>query len=120
MLVAGQARGTRPTPTQRHDGHRVAHGPPGDVRTQLGDPTGHLVPDHRWRGDPLIHGAVQDVQVGAADAGVRDVDAYLARTWRLRRELDHLDAAVPYVAGSRQFTGHCAPSPAHTRPSGNW
>ena len=41
---------------------------------------GHLVPDHLRRAHPRIHGPVRDVQVGAADAAVRDLQPHLSRS----------------------------------------
>ena len=55
--------------------HPVIPGPSSAIRPDISWPI-----DGGWA-DPVVHGAVQDVQVGAADAGVRDVDANLARTW---------------------------------------
>ena len=67
----------------RHAGHvpsqasgitvtRVADRPAGDAVAEGGDGAAHLVPEHQGRLHPGVHVAVQDVQVGAAEPGVRD------------------------------------------------
>jgi hypothetical protein len=40
------------------------------------------MPEDGWHGDPVVHRAMQDVQVRAADAGIGHPDAHLAWTWR--------------------------------------
>ena len=51
--------------------------------------------------DPRVHGAVQDVQIGAADAGVGHRDLDLARTRRPVLDLQDVDHAVPVYCAAR-------------------
>ena len=64
-----------------HD-HLVAGLETLDSVTDLGDRPRHLVPDHlRWP-HPRVHRAVRDVQIGAADAAVGDLEPHLSRSRR--------------------------------------
>src|SRR4030095_1351734 len=56
----------------------VAYLEPLDAYPELGHPAGHLVPDDLRDRDPVIHGAVRDVQIGPADPAVRDLEPDLA------------------------------------------
>ena len=49
------------------------------ARPKLGHRSRHLVSDHLWRVHTVIHVAVRDVQVGAANPAVGDVQASLTR-----------------------------------------
>ena len=64
-----------------HD-HLVAGLEALDSRADLGNRPRHLVPDHLRRANPRVHRAVRDVQVGAADATVRDLQPHLSRSRR--------------------------------------
>ena len=69
--------GSRRT-SQRHHGDRVADLPAGDAGADSATRAGHLVAEDGGVRDPGVHVAVEDVQVGAADAGVGDVDLDVA------------------------------------------
>ena len=64
-----------------HD-HLVAGMEAFDSLADLGDRPRHLVPDHLRRANPRVHRPVRDVQVGAADAAVRDLQPHLSRSRR--------------------------------------
>ena len=49
-----------------------------DARADLGDRPRHLVADHLRRPYAVVHAAVGDVEVRAADAAVGDVEPHLA------------------------------------------
>ncbi len=66
----------------------VAHGQPVHFRSGVRDDSGSFVAQDKWLvGRPV---AVDDVQVGVADAGGPDVDPDLAAPGR--RDMDRLDA----------------------------
>ena len=65
-VAAGPAQPAR----GRVDGDAVAHDESGDARPRLDDLAAHLVAHDHWRMDHVL--ALQDVDVGAADAGVVD------------------------------------------------
>jgi hypothetical protein len=69
---------------ERPDDYRLADLEPGDAWSELGHRAGHLVPDDLWRLHTVIHRPVGDVQVGAADATVGDVEAHLPVRRRAR------------------------------------
>ena len=52
----------------------------GDPVTDRGDRAAHLVADDGRDLDPGVHVAVEDVQVGAAEAGIGNLDLHLARS----------------------------------------
>ena len=90
VLVSGRACGAGAAPLQRHDRHRLAHAQALNTGADRGDAAGHLVADRLRRLDSMVHGTVQDVQVGTADAGVGHLDLHLSRAWNHRRPiLDH-------------------------------
>jgi hypothetical protein len=76
MGVSCLAGRTVTTPVQRHDGDWVAGLPAVNAVAEFGDSSGHFVADDAWRIDARVHIAVIDVQVGAADSGVRNVDPH--------------------------------------------
>ena len=55
--------------------------------------------DDTWRADPVVHVAVKDVQVRAAQSGEGDGDAYLPRARLRLRRCAHFEGAVPDVNG---------------------
>ncbi len=59
--------------------HRVTNCVLVHARAELGNGAGHLVPDHLWRMYPVIHVTVRNMNVGAADAAVHDVEPHFAR-----------------------------------------
>src|SRR5581483_434167 len=75
---------------ERSDDDRVADVEALDALPDGGDGAGHLVADHLRRPHAVIHRSVGDVEVGAADAAVGDVEAHLARAGR-----DELAVADP-------------------------
>ncbi len=87
VLVAGLARRAGAAPPQWHHGDGIAHRPAFDTAPDGCDATGHLVADHGRRAHPLVHGAVEDVQVGPADPRVRDI--HLDASW-FRSPQDHV------------------------------
>ena len=79
VLVTGQACWALAAPLERHDGHRITDRPGRHALAYVRDATGHLVPEDRWQLHALVHVAVQDVQVSAADPGEGDLDPHLSR-----------------------------------------
>ena len=75
--LPGQAGRAGAVPAQRHDGDRVAGRPALDARAERGDRGRTSRARDGGRGDPGVHVAVEDVQVGAADADVGDGDVDL-------------------------------------------
>jgi hypothetical protein len=63
------------------DDDPIAHAYPLDARPDLRNRPGHLVPDHLRNANTVIHAAVGDVQVGAADPAERNIEADLTRAW---------------------------------------
>ena len=61
-----------------HD-HAVADPELVHAGPELGHRSRHLVPDHLWRVHTVVHMTVRNVQVGAADPAIGDVQASLAR-----------------------------------------
>jgi hypothetical protein len=81
MGVAGPAGGTPTAPHQRHHRDRVTDLPAGvDPGAECRDPAGGLVAEDGGGRHPGVHVALPDVQVGAADAGVRHIDLDLPGT----------------------------------------
>ena len=76
MGVSCLACGTLTAPVQGHDGDWVTGLPTVDAVAEFGDPSGHFVADDAWRIDARVHIAVIDMQVGAADSGVGNVDPH--------------------------------------------
>ena len=68
---------------ERPDDDRVAGTEPLDPRADLGDRPRHLVANDLRRPHPSVHRAMSDVQVGAADAAIRDVEPHLPGGRRL-------------------------------------
>src|SRR6185312_12307950 len=82
MAVPGTAGRAGAAPGERHHRDRVADPVSFDTLADRGDPAGHLVAEHGRSAHQRVHVAVEDVQVGATDAGVGDVDAHLPGTGR--------------------------------------
>ena len=74
MAVSGAAGRTVAAPVERPDRDPVAGTEGGHAGTGLFDHAGHFVADGLRNSDPLIHLAVEDVQIGSADAAVGDPD----------------------------------------------
>ncbi len=64
------------------------------------DTAGHLVAEHRGHRHPRVHRAVEDVEVGAADARVRDLELHLPGGRRSDLGVDDLDRSVADIASS--------------------
>ena len=69
---------------ERPDDDLVADREAVDAGAELRDRPGHLVPDHLRRLHAVVHRAVGDVDVGAADPAVGDVEPDLALIGRAR------------------------------------
>ena len=69
----------------------VAHGEAGDASPYLDDLAAHLVAHNHRRVDHVF--ALEDVDVGPADAGVVDLDHHLIRTRRGLGDLQQLDVS---------------------------
>ena len=95
---AARARGAVAARDERHDGRRVADRPALDAVADRRDAAGHLVAEHGRHRHARVHRAVEDVEVGAADPGVGDLELHLARRRRRRLGVDHLERAVADVA----------------------
>jgi hypothetical protein len=109
VLVAGQAGGAGAAPLEGHHRDGVAHRPRVDSRSDLGDPSGHLMTKNSWHGDALIHVPVHDVQVGPADAGKGHVDPDLSRSWGLLSHGGDVDGVTADVAGGPGLGRHDFP-----------
>ena len=68
------------TETQRTHCHRIAHGDIRDSFTDLRNRRGNFVTDGDRRLDALVHAAVVDVQVRAANATECDLQSDFTRT----------------------------------------
>jgi len=77
MTVPCPACRTVPARVERHDRHRVPGRPVVDTRAERRNRARHLVSQDGGHANALIHRAVEDMQVGAADAAVRDLYLYL-------------------------------------------
>ena len=92
---------------ERTDDDGVAGLEAGDVRADLGDGARHLVADHLRSTDAPVHVPVRDVEVGATDAAVGDVEPHLARAGRQTLGLADREPALALVVDR----GHSAVSP---------
>ncbi len=105
---AGQAQ---PAGRLRVQDHGVADGDVGDALADLVDPAGVLVADDV--GQLGVHGlgpvAVDDVQVGAADAGAADLDDHVERA---------LERGLRYVVDLGIFVVRVHPDGLHRHTSG--
>src|SRR4051812_32026406 len=104
MAVPGAASGAPPTPGEGHDGDRIADLPPFDAGADGGNRAGHFMSDHGRGGNPVIHRAVQDMQVRAADAGVRDGERDLALPWHDRLRILHRERTVALIDGTSHLS----------------
>jgi hypothetical protein len=71
------------------------------LRTGRGDNAGHFVTENLRDPHSLVHGPVEDVKVGAADATVGHVDLHLARRGRHGFGRLQFEAFVPDITQSR-------------------
>src|SRR6185437_7730707 len=83
VRVPGLAGGALTAPVQGHDRDAVSRLPSFGVVAEFGDDPGHLVSDNGGRADAGVHVAVIDVQVGAADPGIGDIDPDMSGRWLL-------------------------------------
>jgi hypothetical protein len=97
VTMPGAAGGALAAPAQRHHRHRVAHAPVIHTRSDGGDASRHLVPDHGGDVHPPIHRPVPDVQVGPADPDEGHVEAHLARARLIRLALADGEGPVSHV-----------------------
>jgi len=79
----------------------------GHARTDLDDATDEFVADDEARLDGALAPLVPqvDVQVGAADRGLLQLDQHFVRTWRRYRHLFHPDALGRFALDQRLH--HC-------------
>ena len=108
---AGGRRGRRGRSPSQRSGITVTASPgvPAlDTRADANDPAGHLVPEDGGRVDPGVHVAVEDVQVGAADADERGGDLHLAGAG--------LDGRLPARARGHGVAGTPLPLAAQRSP----
>jgi hypothetical protein len=82
--VSGLAGGALATGGQRAHDDAVTDFPSGYALANLGDGARHLVAHNLRLRDALVHMPQVDVQISAAEAAVRNVDAHLA--WSRRNE----------------------------------
>lgn len=80
VLMAFEAGRAGVVPAQRHHSDRVPGRPAVHAGADADDPAGHLVPQDGGCGHPGVHVAVEDVQVGAADADIGGRELHLAGT----------------------------------------
>ncbi len=106
-MAEALVRGHLAACVERTDDDGVAGLEAGDVRADLGDGARHLVADHLRSTDPPVHVRVRDVEVGATDAAVGDVEPHLARAGRQTVGLADREPALALVVDR----GHSAVSP---------
>ena len=88
--------GTRGTSPHETSGMTVAGSPtaqPVDAVADRRDAAGHLVAEHGGHRHPRVHRAVEDVEVGAADPGVGDLELHLSRPRAERRRCSTTSSA---------------------------
>jgi len=78
-------------------GDRVAHGPSGNARAHSRNRSRAFVSDGCGGFDSRVHGTMKDVDVGAADSGVRDGDLHLTRPRCRDGDLGDADVSWPVV-----------------------
>jgi hypothetical protein len=98
VLVSCQARRAGAIPVERHDGDGVTCLPACNAVTECRNRSTHLVAKHERRRHALIHVPVQDVQVGATQARIRDFDLHLAGFGRRGLSFANGNRAVSHVA----------------------
>ena len=84
---------------ERHHRRRIADRPALDTVAGRRNAPRHLVAEHRRHRDSRVHRAVEDVEVGAADPRVGDLELHLSRRRSSDVGLDELESAVADVAG---------------------
>ena len=99
VMSRSTTRGTDHTSGERHHRDAVSDRPVGHTLPERGDRARHLVAEHGGQRHTGVHGAVEDVQVGAADPGVGDLDRNLSFPWIARVEVVDLECALTDVAG---------------------
>ena len=68
-----------------------------DGRAKGGDGSRHFVTQHLGNLDAVIHGTVENVKVGTADAAIGNLDLHLGWLRRNRRAVADADSLVPFV-----------------------
>ena len=77
-VVESPIRRSRRAVVERSHHHGIADTEMFNARTDLSDGAGHFVPDHLRSLDAMIHRAVKNMKVRAADSGVGDADSHFA------------------------------------------
>jgi hypothetical protein len=97
VSVPGPTCGAGAAPVQWHHGDRCADREVVNARAERGDAARHLMADRLRYLDAVVHRTVQDMQVGAADAGVCHLDLDLSGTGRDGRPIFDHDRRVAGV-----------------------
>ncbi len=122
-MARALVRGRLATRVERSNHDGVADGEAVDARAELGDRARHLVSDHLRYAHAVIHVAVGDVDVGAADTAEGDVEPHLARVGRLDLALADAEAPGPFVVDGRHCVSASSASSmclSHCSPSTRW
>ena len=77
VAVAGGAGGAIAARVERTHGDAVARAPARHSAAHAGDGARHFVAHHVRQGQTVRHGAVKEMQVGAADAAIGNADLHL-------------------------------------------
>src|SRR5690349_11188548 len=85
--MAGQAVAASPAGRDPGEHDVIAYGNVADVRPDLGDDTGTLVPHHQRRRNGPV--APSDVQVAVTYSSRRDRHSHLSRSWPIDIDLAH-------------------------------
>ena len=88
---------------ERPHRHTIARGEPCNAIAQRSNRAGHLVSHDLRKVHAAVHLAMEDVQIGSADAAMRDTDLYLSFCWQRRNAVANADRFVSFVIGSFHF-----------------
>ena len=96
---AAPARRADAARDERHHRRRITDRPALDAGADRRNAAGHLVTEHGRHRHPRVHGAVEDVEVGATDPGVGNLELHLPRPRPSDLGVDDLERACADVAG---------------------
>ena len=97
VAMSGGAGRTVAAGVEGHNRDAVAQLPLGDSGASLGDGPRHLVPEDRRHLDSLIHGAMENVQIGAANSAMRHIDSYFTSARDHRAALAKVNRSISRV-----------------------
>ncbi len=97
VAVAREAGRALVARVERHDGDAVTRCETFDTGADSGDSAGHLVAEHLRHVDAVVHVAVVDVKIGAANAAMRNLNLDLTRGWRNGSAVANADCPIAFV-----------------------